>query len=359
MVTGILTYDFFPIEGGIGNHVYKIYYKNFLAEKEIKFFSPKVNDLKNHYTISPWTIKYGKNISFSLILNLILRKIIRKNDLKKIHIHSGPGGIFLLRKPRKTKVIAIFHHTYWQQKEYIKQQRWKQIFCILEKSTLKKVDQIIAVSKDTRNIIIDKYKIPKSKVKYIPNAVKTDEYFPIRNIDKIPNSILYVGRLDERKGIKFLVESYKKLTETHPEVKLFIIGKGPYSSFIQDYSKKNNLKNLRMLGFIPDEELNEWYNKVTCFVCPSIFEGFGITVIEAMSAGTPVIGTNVDGIRTIIQDGHNGYLIDYGNVTDLVEKLIQVIASDNNQIINNALIKIKSEFSLEAVLESIRNSGIL
>ena len=359
MTTGIFTYDLYPIEGGMGTHIYKIYYQNLSKEYPLMFFSPCKNDLDNHISFANWTKKFGKNITFSLVFNLRVRKSIRKHKLQKIHIHCGPGGIFLLRKIRKTKIVAIFHHTYWQQKEYIKEQRWKRIFCIFEKATLKKADKIICVSKDTKDVIVEQYKIPKKKVIVIPNVVDTKEYFPIEAIEKIPNSLLYVGRLDERKGIKFLVKTYSSLAKSSPYIKLYIIGKGPYTSYIQDEIEKNQLTNIRPLGFVLQEDLNEWYNKVSCFICPSIFEGFGITVIEAMAAGTPVIATNVNGIRTILSDGYNGYLVDYNDISNLIQKIQLVLSQDNEPIIINALKDVQMKYKLESVLSQIKESGIL
>ena len=359
MTLGIFTYDLYPIEGGMGNHIYKIYYQNLSKEYPIIFFSPCKNDLDNHFSFANWTKKFGKNISFSLLFNMRVRKSIRKHKLHKIHMHCGPGGIFLLRKIRKTKVVAIFHHTYWQQKEYIEKQRWKRIFCIFERVTLKKVDKIVCVSKDTKDVIVEQYKIPNEKVIVIPNVVDKKEYFPIEGIEKIPNSLLYVGRLDERKGIKFLVKTYSLLAKSSPHIKLYIIGKGPYTSYIQDEKEKNQLINISLLGFVPQKDLNEWYNKASCFICPSIFEGFGITVIEAMAAGTPVIATNVSGIRTILNDGYNGYLVDYNDTSNLIQKIQQVLSQNNEIIIKNALKDVQMKYELDSILNQIIESSIL
>ena len=87
-------------------------------------------------------------------------------------------------------------------------------------------------------------------------------------------------------------------------------------------------RNVRFLGHVPEGALNEWYNRVSGFVMPSLFEGFGIPVIEAMAAGTPVIGTDVDGIRCLIEDGKTGVLVTYGDEAAMAQAILRVCRGD-------------------------------
>jgi glycosyltransferase involved in cell wall biosynthesis len=80
--------------------------------------------------------------------------------------------------------------------------------------------------------------------------------------------------------------------------------------------------NVTFLGFVPDDQLNMLYNQARCVVVPSIFEGFGITVIEALAAGTRVVGTDVDGIREILSRGEYGRLVPYGDHQALAKAIV-------------------------------------
>ena len=79
---------------------------------------------------------------------------------------------------------------------------------------------------------------------------------------------------------------------------------------------------MTFLGFIPDDQLNSLYNQAQCVVVPSIFEGFGMTVIEALAAGTRVVGTDVDGIREILENADYGVLVKYGDCSALADAII-------------------------------------
>jgi glycosyltransferase involved in cell wall biosynthesis len=81
-------------------------------------------------------------------------------------------------------------------------------------------------------------------------------------------------------------------------------------------------RHVTFLGFVPDDQLNTLYNEAQCVVVPSVFEGFGITVIEALAAGTRVVGTDTDGIREILQSGDYGRLVPYGDHRALAEAIV-------------------------------------
>ena len=178
--------------------------------------------------------------------------------------------------------------------------------------------------------------------------------YPIKNINQVENSLLYVGRIDERKGVDFLIKSMTLVKLQNPKVKLFIGGRGKKLFELRKYVKKYNLQNnIKFIGFIPDTKLNKCYNKVKCVVVPSIFEGFGLTVIEAMAAGAPVIGTDVDGIRTIIRNGKNGYLVEYGDTESLSNMILNVLQNDNYEVIRNELITVKSEYNWDEISKKV------
>ncbi|MBN2880928.1 glycosyltransferase family 4 protein [Candidatus Woesearchaeota archaeon] len=342
MKLGIFTDDFYPFIGGIGRHIYDLYYKN--SKIYCIVFSPSDKKLKNHVIIKPSFHSKLKNIATGLFFQRNAEKLIHKYQLSKLNIHCGPGGIFFLKRV-SIPVIATCHHTYWQQSHYIKSQFWKRIFIPFEKKTYQLADKIICVSGDSKNILVEKYNINKNKIVVIPNGVDTKQFYPMKNIKKIPNSLFYIGRLDKRKGIDFLVKSMPDIVKKNSKKVLYIGGKGKLMRPLQKFVTKNNLtNNVKFLGFIPDNKLNEWYNKMELVIVPSIFEGFGITVIEAMAAGTPVIGSNVDGIKGILT---KQFLFNYGNQTDLIKKCVQEynVKLKEKFNINNIRVETCEEFS--------------
>jgi glycosyltransferase involved in cell wall biosynthesis len=104
---------------------------------------------------------------------------------------------------------------------------------------------------------------------------------------------------------------------------LLVGGTGPYSAEIKALVSRLDLeRNVTFLGFVTDDKLNTLYNQAQCVVVPSVFEGFGITVIEAIAAGTRVVGTDVDGIRSTLNSGDYGTLVPYGDCRAMADAIV-------------------------------------
>ncbi len=316
---GIFSYDSYQFMGGQGRNIFQIY--NEIKDKnEVITFSPFESKIKDSVRINDYNVKFGRNIFFSLIVNLKIRKLISKYNLDKVIFQGGPGGILFIKKlPIEQEYIA--NHTYYQQTKYIKSQFWKKIFIPFERIGYKNSDKIMSISESTRDVLINNYGISKDKI-YLRHP-KTDKIFKkIKDIKKISDSILYVGRLDKRKGIDFLVKTMPLIIKENNKIKLFVIGKGKSRYKLEKFVKDNNIKNnVEFLGFVSDKKLLEWYNKCQLTVIPSIFEGFGITAIESLACGTSVIATNSDGLKDIVKDKE--MLVEFGNKEDLKDKIVR------------------------------------
>jgi glycosyltransferase involved in cell wall biosynthesis len=316
---GIITYDFFPLIGGIGRHTFQMF--TILKEKDFLFFSPAINSLPGHFPIDFLPVRLFKQAGVSLWFHFNAPRIISEYSLDKLNIHAGPGGVLCMRR-LPVPVIVTCHHTYLQQISYIRSQYWKVIFLPFERKTYQLASKIISVSEATKHALIERYNIAEDKIVVIQNAVDTERFHPLKTA-KTPNSLLYIGRIDKRKGIEFLIRSMGIVRENLPEVHLLVGGRGAHLEKMKKLIRRLNLEqNITFLGFVPDDQLNDLYNQAQCVVVPSIFEGFGITVIEALAAGTRVVGTDVDGIREILSSGEYGRLVPYGDHHALAEAII-------------------------------------
>jgi mannosyltransferase len=112
---------------------------------------------------------------------------------------------------------------------------------------------------------------------------------------------------------------------------------------------------VEFLGFIPEDSLNTWYNKVQCAVVPSVFEGFGLTVVEAMAAGTCVVSTRVDSIRRIVRDGACGCLVDYGDTAALAGRIVQLLRDEATRarFVEEGVKRVRSLFSWQVVMDRL------
>ena len=250
--------------------------------------------------------------------------VVSRYRLEKLNIHAGPGGVLYVRK-LPVPVIVTCHHTYWQKYTHIRSQFWKRIFLPFERRTYRLADSIVCVSHDTAQVLIKRYGIPPKKISVIQCAVDTERFHPLGG-EKEADTLLYVGRISRRKGIDFLIRSIPPVVAKIPGVRLLVAGKGEDLNRMKALVRKLGMEqSVTFLGFVPDGELNGLYNRAECVVVPSIFEGFGISVIEALAAGTRVVGSNVDGIREILSSGEYGRLVPYGDTVALAEAMIAAL----------------------------------
>lgn len=288
---------------------------------DILFFSPADNSFPGHIRIKSRAIRLFKQVGVSIWLFLKGKEAISEYRLDKLNIHAGPGGVLAIRK-LSVPLYVTCHHTYWQQYTHIKSQFWKRIFLPFEQKTYRLADKIICDCEDTKRVLIEQYDVPAEKISVIHCAVDAEK-FHFDNLPKKPNSALYIGRISKRKGIDFLIRSIPLVVQAIPDFQLMVGGTGKHLEKMKSLVKHLDLeRNVTFLGFVPDEQLNTLYNQAQCVVVPSIFEGFGITVIEALAAGTRVVGTDVDGIREILRSGEYGRLAPYGDHRALADAII-------------------------------------
>ena len=197
----------------------------------------------------------------------------------------------------------------------------------------------------------------KSKVKIVYNAV------PALTLDRSlqqHSSILFLGRLGERKGVADLIHAFKSVLEKDDTATLLLGGDGDinlYKSLVNSLGIKNNVQ---FLGWVSGEEKNSYLAKADVYCLPSYNEGFPMGVLEAMSAGVAVVASTAGGIPDAITSEKEGLLITAGDVDGLTCALLRVISDRklNNQFTISAKNKFDQNFSepvVFSVLEKIYN----
>ncbi|MDB5054940.1 MAG: glycosyltransferase family 1 protein [Bacilli bacterium] len=182
-----------------------------------------------------------------------------------------------------------------------------------------KADRIIADSMQTKNDIIELLQVSPDKIDVIHLAadkkfrpLPEHEYRPITQKYNLPEKyILFVGTVEPRKNLLGLVQAYELLKQNHPITeKLVIVGaRGWKYTPIFEWIQQHHLEtDIIFTGYIEDDDLVALYNAATIFVLPSIYEGFGIPILEAMQCGIPVIASNVSSIPEVV--GESGILVD-------------------------------------------------
>jgi glycosyltransferase involved in cell wall biosynthesis len=177
--------------------------------------------------------------------------------------------------------------------------------------------------------------IDHKKICVIPNGIDLDTFANAGHVELVGEpALLFVGRLEQEKGIDILVQSMPHLTRVLPRVALHVVGTGSLDKELRSYVVREGLTD-RVLFYGKKAETAVFYNSADICVIPSFLEGFGITAIEAMAAGKPVVATRCGGIPENITNLENGILIrpcrldlvkaiaDLWNDANLVERIGQ------------------------------------
>jgi glycosyltransferase involved in cell wall biosynthesis len=256
-----------------------------------------------------------------------IKGIFRGMDFDIMHCHmAGPWGFVLPPLVKHRKLVITCHGG------GVHPATFKSM--LFTKPILKKANAVTCVSKWMQKYVKEKYGV---KSVYIPNGV--DARFRPMRVKRERNSIMYVGRLMEKKGIRELLEAARSL----PEFTFEFAGKGALSPEI-------NLKNTKYLGFVPDEQVPVLYNRAMAAVFPSHYEPFGIVGLEAMACGCPVIATRCGGFPEFIEDGKSGLLIKPES-KEAIAKAIRLLSKDaalRKKISRNAL-KVSKDYSWDKV----------
>jgi len=137
-----------------------------------------------------------------------------------------------------------------------------------------------------------------------------------------------IGRLREEKGQFILLESIKKVVEEMPDTALLVVGDGADRAYLEQAAVELGVNDhVIWLGQKDPDEVFALYGVIDLVVVPSLFEGFGLTAAEAMTAGKPVVASNVDGLREVIQDGISGLLVPPGNSKALGQAILELLAN--------------------------------
>ncbi len=203
---------------------------------------------------------------------------------------------------------------------------------------LKSADRILAVSNYTRDRLIQEQNLNPSRISLLPNtfdverfkiAAKPDYLLQRHNLNPEQPVILTVARLDnsERyKGYDQILKALPAIRQTVPNIHYVIVGKGSDRPRIEQLIADLDLQaNVTLAGFVPDAELNDYYNLCDLFAMPSKGEGFGIVYLEALACGKPVLAGDCDGAIDALCDGELGVLLDPDNLDAIAQNLMQMI----------------------------------
>ena len=202
---------------------------------------------------------------------------------------------------------------------------------------LRVADAVIAVSECTKRDAVRYYGIPEEKIIVIYEGVNPrfrpagpETVAAVRQKYGLPERfILYVGTIEPRKNLTTLLEAFHHLTTLQPcDLRLVIVGKRGwlYEGFFRRLRELGLEERVHFTGYVPDEDLPALYSAADLFVFPSLYEGFGLPVLEAMACGTPVVCSNTSSLPEVAGDA--ALLVPPTDVRGLAEAMARVLTDE-------------------------------
>jgi glycosyltransferase involved in cell wall biosynthesis len=294
-----------------------------------------VSHLGEKYTFSG---KYGANLMEEVArYAMVAATIAKENEFDIIHAHDWLtylAGIVAKRISGKPLVIHVHATEFDRSGESVNQAVYD-----LEKLGMEEADAIMAVSNLTRNIVITKYNIPESKVFTVHNAVDFSEETSTK-IHRIVDEkvVTFLGRITFQKGPEYFIEAANKVSKRLPNVRFVMAGSGDMMNrMVKRVAKLNLGSRFHFTGFLKGDDVNKMYSYSDVYVMPSVSEPFGISPLEAMRSGVPVIISKQSGVSEVLT---HALKVNFWDVNALADSIYALLTYKG---LNNMITKSGSE----------------
>jgi glycosyltransferase involved in cell wall biosynthesis len=260
-----------------------------------------------------------------------IRRLLRLWEIARevrpdiVHNHVSWYGLvvgFLAGAKRVETIHSVYDRFTWWQRQ------WYAVYCLL-------ANRIVAVSEMVSRFTQEHIPlIGNRRMIVIHNGIDVEKCQASSGPDDLRSSmglsleeivIGFVGRLEEQKGVTYLLDAMQQLIQRHHNVTVIIVGDGTLASSLRDKALALHLSNTLFLGYRADAF--RYLSLFNIFVLPSLYEGLPLSVLEAMASGCPVVATNVGGVPEIVRNGITGFLVAPKRTDELVDRLEQLIES--------------------------------
>jgi len=321
-----------------------------------------------------------------------LNFIGQQNPYAIFHGHHWDGGWMALKaaeqfgKPFVENFHSLGKIRFQTKKQYMTNGNEAEFFekrFGLEEEIVKKANTIISLAESEKNDLKKFYQAQDNRIEVIAGGVNLSHFRPIDfqkarkeiNVEEDAFILLFVGRLEWRKGIGTLISAASLLRKEISNLRVIVVGGKIYgkqknSKDFKEYqrliekAKEEKVEDIiSFTGRVDNGRLPFFYSAANVFVVPSYYEPFGLVALEGMACKTPVVASRVGGLATIIQEGINGLLFEPRNPLDLKENVLKIFKTEGlaGNLTENAYNKIKQDFSWKEIsskIEKIYNSLI-
>ena len=334
MRVGLVSPYDFASPGGVNDHVRHLAVRLQQLGHETRIFAPSSRadvdfDSARFYRIgTPIAIPVNESvarITLSFHLASKVAAIIEEERFDILHFHEPlmPALPITMLRMSTTANVGTFHAFAHSNVGYFYGRPLLQPY-------LTHLHRAIAVSEPARTFV-NRY-FPGFPMRVIPNGIDLNVYrpglAPIRHLRDDSLNILFVGRLEKRKGLGDLLRAYRSIIDRVPRSRLIIVGDGPLRGRVESFISRHRLPNVVLAGYVPESVKPRYYNSADIFCAPATgAESFGIVLLEALASGLPVVATEVPGYMSVLEPGRDSITVQPKNWRELAASLV-ILARD-------------------------------
>jgi hypothetical protein len=286
--------------------------------------------------------EFGLRWEYSQSVYEKVRELIKKYHIDLVEAPNLSGEGFIYSFHKKTPLVTRLHTHFSEVAHFLDWEMTmdRRLSCWFEDAAILRSDIITCSTQAHARLVASEIKINPSKIKIVPLGVEIPE-LSCEKREGEPTTVLFVGRLEKRKGIHILMQAIPAVLSKIPQVRFLIAGRDTYITDQevnfngpQHLSYKDSLiktlpeeyrNRVEFLGHVSDEELKQLYRACDIFVAPSLYESFGQIYVEAMSYGKPVIGCSAGGVPEVVNNGKTGILVPPGDADRLSGAMIALL----------------------------------
>ena len=330
MKIGIVTEYYYPLLGGISEHVHNTTVRLRKKGNTVTIVTSHLNGGQNGAD-APDIIRVGRTASVlsngsiahvTIGKNVIneLKQVLESERFDLLHLHSPlvPTLPMAALHNAKCPTIGTFH-------TYFDRSFWYSLLKnVVQKNLIDKLDGQIAISQSCIDALVPFFKI---NARLIPNGVDITEFSP--DIPKLPQfddgkkNLLFLGRLDPRNGFSFMMKAFEIIRSRFSEIRLIVVGDGPLRKYYRRLVPERLVRDIHLVGPIL-EERNRYYATCDIFCSPVEIASFGVTLLEAMASGKPIVATENSGYREIL-GGEEGVLVPPRDAEAFAEAVLEIL----------------------------------
>jgi phosphatidylinositol alpha-mannosyltransferase len=265
-------------------------------------------------------------ITLSLRSYLQAKQLLLEQQFDLVHLHEPlmPALPLTVLRHSNTTNIGTFHAfrntplTYFYSKPILR-------------PFFRKLHGHITVSSAAQEFVGEYF---PANYRVIPNGIDFERFN--RRYPRLPEltadrpTVLFVGRLEKRKGLKFLLRAWPKVLERQPEARLVVVGRGRPLEGYRRFARRQGWspEDVVFAGYVPGEDLPRYYQSCDVFCAPNTGqESFGIVLLEAMAAGAPIVASDIPGYRDVVSDGVQGMLVEPQKPAAIADAVCRLLAN--------------------------------